>query len=68
MTPTPTAQPLELRGLQRYPPIMHRLPAYDRSWLSVDLLAGRSVWALLVSDSSTPASADLPHTRRPVAQ
>jgi MFS superfamily sulfate permease-like transporter len=55
MTPTP-AQLLEPRGLQRYLPILHWLPKYDRSWLSADLLAGVSVWALLVPQSLAYAS------------
>ena len=56
MTPTPRAQPLEPRGLQRYLPILHWLPKYDRSWLSADMLAGVSVWALLVPQSLAYAS------------
>jgi Sulfate permease family len=56
MTPTPRAQPLEPRGLQRYLPILHWLPKYDRSRLSADLLAGVTVWALLVPQRLAYAS------------
>ena len=34
--------------LGRFMPIVDWLPAYDRSWLRGDLLAGISVWALAV--------------------
>lgn len=51
MTPPSTAEPPEAHGLQRYLPILRWLPAYDRGWLSADLLAGLSVWALLVPQS-----------------
>lgn len=35
-------------GLARYLPILHWLPNYDRSWLRGDLIAGLTVWALMV--------------------
>jgi SulP family sulfate permease len=37
-------------------PVISWLPAYDRSWLSKDALAGLSVWALLVPQGITYAS------------
>jgi SulP family sulfate permease len=56
MTPSPTTERQEPHGLRRYLPILHWLPSYDRSWLSADLLAGLSVWALLVPQSLAYAS------------
>jgi len=38
-------------GLARYLPIVSWLPAYDRSWLKTDIIAGLSVWALMVPTS-----------------
>jgi high affinity sulfate transporter 1 len=35
-------------GVARYLPILRWLPRYERRWLSVDVMAGLSVWALLV--------------------
>ncbi len=34
--------------LARYVPILHWLPRYDKAWLSGDIVAGLSVWALMV--------------------
>ena len=34
--------------LSRYMPIFHWLPHYDKAWLSGDIVAGLSVWALMV--------------------
>jgi high affinity sulfate transporter 1 len=38
-------------GLRRYLPILIWLPAYDRSFLRFDLIAGATVWGLLVPES-----------------
>lgn len=38
-------------GLARFLPIVHWLPNYHRSWLKRDLIAGLSVWALMVPAS-----------------
>ncbi len=38
-------------GPARYLPILDWLPKYDRSWLRSDLIAGLSVWALMVPTS-----------------
>jgi SulP family sulfate permease len=35
-------------GIARYVPILGWLPHYQRAWLVVDVMAGLSVWALLV--------------------
>lgn len=41
----------EPRGIKRYVPVLVWLPQYDRSWLKNDVLAGLSVWALMVPTS-----------------
>ena len=38
-------------GFARMMPIFHRLPNYNMSWLKADLIAGLSVWALIVPTS-----------------
>jgi len=38
-------------GLSRYLPIVSWLPVYDRKWLKTDIIAGLSVWALMVPTS-----------------
>ena len=38
-------------GLARIMPIFHWLPNYNRAWLKGDLIAGLSVWALMVPTS-----------------
>ena len=37
--------------LKRAVPILSWLPAYDRSWLSIDAVAGLTVWGLIVPQS-----------------
>lgn len=37
--------------LQSYVPILHWLPHYNRGWLAADIIAGLSVWALMVPQS-----------------
>ena len=44
------------QGLSRFLPILNWLPNYDRSWLKGDLIAGLSVWALMVPTSLGYAS------------
>lgn len=38
-------------GIARFLPIAGWLPQYDRSWLKGDIIAGLSVWALMVPTS-----------------
>jgi high affinity sulfate transporter 1 len=38
-------------GIRRYLPILTWLPAYDRSFLRFDVIAGATVWGLLVPES-----------------
>lgn len=39
------------RGLRRWLPVLAWLPAYDKSWLSRDAIAGATVWALMVPEA-----------------
>jgi sulfate permease, SulP family len=39
------------RGVRRYLPILTWLPAYDRSWLRADVIAGATIWGLLVPET-----------------
>ena len=47
-SPTGDAVP---RGIGRFLPIAAWLPRYERAWLRNDLLAGLSVWAIMVPTS-----------------
>jgi SulP family sulfate permease len=38
-------------GISRYIPILAWLPLYDRSWLTFDVIAGLTLWGLLVPES-----------------
>jgi high affinity sulfate transporter 1 len=48
---TTNTQAANTSGLARYLPIVSWLPNYDRAWLKTDLIAGLSVWALMVPTS-----------------
>ena len=48
---TAPAKTDEPHGLSRVLPILSWLPNYDRSWLKGDVIAGLSVWALMVPTS-----------------
>ena len=37
-------------GIRRYVPLLSWLPAYDRSWLRFDVIAGATIWGLLVPE------------------
>jgi hypothetical protein len=37
-------------GIRRFIPILSWLPRYDRSWLSIDLIAGLTLRGLAVSE------------------
>ena len=48
----------------RYLPVLGWLPKYDRSWLTVDIVAGLTLWGLVVSQAMAYASiAGLPPQR-----
>jgi len=38
-------------GIRRFVPILEWLPRYDRGWLRFDVIAGATVWGLLVPES-----------------
>jgi sulfate permease, SulP family len=38
-------------GIRRFVPILQWLPNYDRGWLRFDVIAGATVWGLLVPES-----------------
>ena len=42
---------METSWLKRNIPILSWLPAYDRSWLNADVIAGLTVWGLIVPES-----------------
>jgi high affinity sulfate transporter 1 len=46
--PAQTGKPT---GIKRYLPILAWLPLYDRSWLSLDVIAGLTLWGLVVPES-----------------
>ena len=46
---TETAKPLN--KLARFIPILSWLPHYDRSWLSIDIIAGLTLWGLVVPEA-----------------
>ena len=48
MTTTTIQKEDKPSGLTRFIPILHWMPRYDRKWLTGDLIAGLSVWALMV--------------------
>src|SRR5947208_15260315 len=39
------------RWLRRYLPIWAWLPAYQRSWLGLDIIAGLTVWVLVIPEA-----------------
>jgi len=52
MTSSKTKTPMENNaGIRGILPILQWLPNYDRAWLKTDLIAGLSVWALMVPTS-----------------
>jgi SulP family sulfate permease len=38
-------------GIRRYVPILSWLPSYDRSWLALDVVAGLTLWGLVVPEA-----------------
>ena len=52
MAAASTNEPVEKKGgLSRVLPILQWLPSYNRAWLRNDIIAGLSVWALMVPTS-----------------
>ena len=48
-TDTRTAK--DATGIRRFIPILSWLPSYDRSWLTVDIIAGLTLWGLVVPEA-----------------
>jgi SulP family sulfate permease len=58
---SPPARTEKPTGIRRYIPILSWLPLYDRSWLSLDVIAGLTLWGLVVPESMAYAGiANLP--------
>ncbi len=54
--PSTARAPEQPGSIRRFIPILEWLPTYDRSWLKNDVIAGLSVWALMVPTSLGYAS------------
>ena len=54
--PSTARAPEQPGSTRRFIPILEWLPTYDRSWLKNDVIAGLSVWALMVPTSLGYAS------------
>src|SRR5512147_3259201 len=53
--------PQTTRSFTRFVPILSWLPRYNRGWLVVDILAGLTLWGLVVPEGMAYAGiADLP--------
>ena len=50
-TATPEKVSQQKSPLARYLPILQWLPKYDRSWLNADILAGLTLWGLVVPEA-----------------
>lgn len=48
---TDTVKTEATTGIRRFIPILSWLPHYDRSWLSVDIVAGLTLWGLVVPEA-----------------
>lgn len=53
---TSPAAPTKPSALHRFVPITGWLPRYDRSWLRFDLIAGATIWGLLIPEMIAYAS------------
>ena len=51
MSSTHIAKPTRSGGLTRYIPILSWLPTYNRGWLSADVIAGLTLWGLVVPEA-----------------
>ena len=47
---TDTRTATNTTGIRRFIPILSWLPRYDRSWLTVDIIAGLTLWGLVVPE------------------
>ena len=48
---TDTRTAANVTGIKRFIPILSWLPHYDRSWLTVDIIAGLTLWGLVVPEA-----------------
>jgi SulP family sulfate permease len=48
--PTATRAAEHTTGIRRFIPILSWLPRYDRSWLAIDVIAGLTLWGLVVPE------------------
>ena len=48
--PTATRPVENTTGIRRFIPILSWLPRYDRSWLAIDVIAGLTLWGLVVPE------------------
>jgi sulfate permease, SulP family len=48
---TATRGSAKATGIRRFIPILSWLPAYDRSWLNLDIIAGLTLWGLVVPEA-----------------
>ena len=51
MTTTAVRAAENTAGIRRFIPILSWLPHYDRSWLSIDIIAGLTLWGLVVPEA-----------------
>ena len=54
--PDRPSQPATAEALKRYAPILSWLPTYNRSWLTTDVVAGFTIWGLLIPEMIAYAS------------
>jgi SulP family sulfate permease len=47
----PATRPSGPKGLGRFVPLLGWLPRYDRSWLAFDVIAGLTLWGLVVPEA-----------------
>ena len=48
---TDTRTTANVTGIKRFIPILSWLPNYDRSWLTIDIIAGLTLWGLVVPEA-----------------
>src|SRR4030095_7222251 len=50
MTPVSPSQRVEAKPLSHFLPIVGWMPEYRREWVTLDVMAGLALWALLVPE------------------
>ena len=51
-------------GIRRFIPILSWLPRYDRSWLTVDIIAGLTLWGLVVPEAMARRASSISRCKR----